>query len=48
LLAAASTSRNGKRLCGIPELRDDVPFCIQRDVFNFTATLGKDGIVKRR
>jgi 2-phosphosulfolactate phosphatase len=48
LLAAASTSRNGKRLCGIPELRDDVPFCIQRDVFNFTAALGKDGIVKRR
>jgi len=47
LLKAASTSRNGMRLCGIPELRDDVPFCMQRDIFNFTAALGKDGTVKR-
>jgi 2-phosphosulfolactate phosphatase len=48
LLAAASTSRNGKRLYGIPELRDDVPFCIQRDVFDFVAAQGEDGTVKRR
>ena len=37
----------GLRLSGIPELRDDVPFCVQRDIFNFAAALGKDGTVKR-
>jgi 2-phosphosulfolactate phosphatase len=47
LLAAASQSRNGMRLTGIPDLRDDVPFCLQRDIFPFTAILDKDGRVKR-
>ncbi len=47
LFAAASTSRNGSRLCGIPDLRDDVPFCVQRDIFDFAAALGKDGLVKQ-
>ena len=39
IAAAAATSRNGARLIGIPELRDDVPFCMQRDIFNFAAAL---------
>ena len=47
VLTAASSSRNGTRLLGIPELRDDVPFCVQRDIFNFPARLNKDGQVKK-
>jgi 2-phosphosulfolactate phosphatase len=47
LLAAASSSRNGARLCSVPELRDDVPFCVQRDIFNFPATLNPDGKVTK-
>ena len=43
LLTEASKSRNGARLSAIPELRDDVPFCVQRDVFNFIAALNGDG-----
>lgn len=45
LLAAASQSRNGSRLSGIPELSEDVPFCLQRNVFDFVATLNTDGKV---
>jgi 2-phosphosulfolactate phosphatase len=46
VLAAASKSRNGMRLSGMPELRDDVAFCVQRDVFGFAAELGKDGRIR--
>ncbi len=48
LPAAAARSRNGRRLMARPELRDDVPFCVQRDVFSFVAELGKDGLVRIR
>ena len=47
VLASASQSRNGLRLSGIPELRDDVPFCVQRDVFDFAAMMDRDGKIKR-
>ncbi|HWD91814.1 MAG TPA: 2-phosphosulfolactate phosphatase [Verrucomicrobiae bacterium] len=47
LEAAASQSRNGLRLEGIPELREDVPFCLQRDVFDFVAVLDRTGSVKK-
>ncbi len=47
LLAAASQSRNGLRLSGIPELRDDVPFCMQRNLFDFVASLDSSGKVQR-
>lgn len=47
LPGAASSSRNGKRLSSIAELRDDVPFCVQCDIFNFVAALDKDGKVKK-
>jgi len=47
LLAAISASRNGQRLLGRPELRDDVRFCAQRDIFDSAAELGKDGWVRR-
>ena len=43
LAQAAAQSRNGRRLLGIPELRDDVPFCLQRDLFKLVATLNPDG-----
>ncbi len=40
-------SRNGRRLLEIPELRDDVGFCAQRDCTGLVAELGKDGRLKR-
>jgi 2-phosphosulfolactate phosphatase len=45
LLKAASESRNGRRLLGNPDLRDDVAFCLQRNIFQFAASLRKDGKV---
>jgi 2-phosphosulfolactate phosphatase len=47
LLAAASQSRNGFRLSANPDLREDVPFCLRRDVFNFACALDKDGRVRK-
>ena len=47
LLRAAGSSRNGLRLSAIPELRDDVPFCVRRDVFDFAAGLDREGRVKK-
>ena len=43
----ASQSRNGRRLSGIPELRDDVPFCLQRNIFDLAAVMDQDGKVRR-
>ena len=40
-------SWNARRLSAIPELRDDVAFCLQRDVFNLVAVLEKDGAVRK-
>ena len=48
LLGAVSESRNGRRLMSNPDLRDDVPFCVQRDLFGFAAEMGKDGLVRIR
>ena len=45
LQAAVAGSRNGSRLLAMPELRDDVAFCLQRDVFQLVAGLNKDGQV---
>ncbi len=46
LLAALSQSRNGKRLLSHPELRDDVAFCAQTNLFNLVARLQKGGAVR--
>jgi 2-phosphosulfolactate phosphatase len=46
LLNAVSQSRNGRRLLAHPELRADVPFCLQRDLFGLVAELGRDGIIR--
>ncbi|HHY87289.1 MAG TPA: 2-phosphosulfolactate phosphatase [Verrucomicrobia bacterium] len=47
LLRAASRSRNGRRLLANPDLREDVAFCLQRDVFDFAAALDAEGVVRR-
>jgi len=46
LTAAVEHCRNGRRLSSIAELRDDVPWCLQRDIFPFVAKLEGDAIVK--
>jgi 2-phosphosulfolactate phosphatase len=48
LVGAVSQSRNGRRLLAHPDLRADVPFCLQRDLFGLVAELGKDGAVRIR
>jgi 2-phosphosulfolactate phosphatase len=45
LTNAASNSRNGRRLQSRPALKNDVTFCLQHNVFDFTAALQKDGRV---
>jgi 2-phosphosulfolactate phosphatase len=46
LLEAMQFSRNGRRLLANPDLKADVPFCLQRDTLNFVAML-RDGTVQR-
>ena len=48
LPSAMSKSRNARRLLSMPELRDDVEFCLRRDVQRLFAVLGKDGFVRRQ
>ena len=43
LYEAISSGKNGYRLLNRPELREDVRFCAQRDVFDFAVKLGRDG-----
>jgi 2-phosphosulfolactate phosphatase len=44
---AARHSRNGRRLLAIPELHDDVSFCLQQDTSPLVAFLQPDGAVRR-
>jgi 2-phosphosulfolactate phosphatase len=46
LVAAMAQSRNGRRLLAHPDLRDDVPFCLQRDTHALVAVLNADGLVR--
>jgi 2-phosphosulfolactate phosphatase len=39
-------SQNAQRLLAIPELREDVAFCLQRDIFNVVAVMGADGAIR--
>jgi 2-phosphosulfolactate phosphatase len=41
-------SENGARLLAIPELRDDVAFCLQRDTHPLIAKMETDGAIRRR
>ena len=45
LAATIHQSENASRLLGIAELRDDVEFCLQQDVFDLVAAL-KDGAIR--
>ncbi len=47
LAAAIAGSTNGRRLLGLPELRADVAFCSQRDVFNLVAAMQADGSLRK-
>jgi 2-phosphosulfolactate phosphatase len=46
LAAAIGRSQNGRRLLAIPELRDDVAFCLQRDIFPVIAKMEADGAIR--
>jgi len=46
LTAALARTRNGRRLSAMPELREDVPFCAQRDTHGLVAEMKKDGVIR--
>ena len=46
LLAAAQQSRNGRRLLSMPELRDDITWCLRRDAFPLIASMHGGRITK--
>jgi 2-phosphosulfolactate phosphatase len=46
LAAAIGDSQNGRRLLAIPELRDDVAFCLQRDILPMVAIMKADGAIR--
>ena len=46
LLEVVSEAENARRLLAIPELRDDVAFCLRQDVFSLVAVLGHDGAIR--
>ena len=48
LQATVRTSENARRLLAIPELRDDVAFCLRRDVCPLIARMEADGLVRRQ
>jgi phosphosulfolactate phosphohydrolase-like enzyme len=48
LAAAVCNATNARRLLAIPELRDDVAFCLQRDVFPLIARMEADGAIRRQ
>lgn len=47
LIGAVAAARNASRLLANTELRDDVEWCLRRDVYKFAAILGDDGVVRR-
>jgi 2-phosphosulfolactate phosphatase len=47
LPAVLATSQNARRLLAIPELRADVAYCAQRDIFKCVAAMGADGAIRR-
>ena len=47
LAAAIGNSQNGRRLLANPDLRADVAFCAQRDVFNFVVALDASGALRK-
>jgi len=48
LAATVRNSTNAQRLLAIPELRDNVAFCLQRDIFPLVAKMDVDGAIRRQ
>jgi 2-phosphosulfolactate phosphatase len=46
LATVVARSQNGRRLLAIPELRGDVAFCLQRDIFPLVAKMEADGAIQ--
>ena len=46
LPAVAASTQNGRRLLAIPELRADVAFCAQRDLFKIVAGMDAAGSIR--
>jgi phosphosulfolactate phosphohydrolase-like enzyme len=46
LPGAIRDSENARRLLAIPELRNDVVFCLQRDACPLIAKMGADGTIR--
>jgi len=46
VLNAVNYCRNGRRLLSMPDLRDDVPWCLQRDCFQMVAGLEGGAVIK--
>jgi 2-phosphosulfolactate phosphatase len=44
---AIGQGRNGSRLLANPDFREDVEFCLQRDVFDLVAVLDREGKFRR-
>jgi 2-phosphosulfolactate phosphatase len=47
LTNALGSTANGRRLLGLPDLRADVAFCAQRDIFNFVVALNTHGALQK-
>ena len=47
LLGGMQSARNGRRLLNNPELRDDVAFCLRRDILPIVAEMTPEGVVQR-
>jgi 2-phosphosulfolactate phosphatase len=47
LLSGVLRSRNARRLLSHPELKEDVPFCLQRDVLTTVPEMNTNGCVTR-
>jgi 2-phosphosulfolactate phosphatase len=46
LAVAVCGSQNGRRLLSVPELRDDVAFCLQHDIYPLIARMKADGALR--
>ncbi|MFN7140664.1 MAG: 2-phosphosulfolactate phosphatase [Limisphaerales bacterium] len=44
LHGAMQFARNGRQLLSVPDLREDVPFCLQRDIFHFVAEMNENKV----
>ncbi|HEX5219519.1 MAG TPA: 2-phosphosulfolactate phosphatase [Verrucomicrobiae bacterium] len=47
LLKAVALAQNARRLLAHPDLRADVAYCVRRDVYDFAAGFGDDGLIKK-